>query len=240
MELLTAVGTPKVHGTLHPRKIVERVKLGESLGAGEPPRLGISTKDVRDAFFGFLEPPRISSASVLKKAIVRGVLEENFAYVTGSPTLGADGKFQVPLSKVAHHRQMTEDEIDLDSGFLMVPAAVPAAAVPPSGTGEPGGVVPPPQPGGAPPAITPPGQPGVVPPSPAPAVRTGIRITFPASRDDVFKSFQAIANLTDKSEGGKVRITVEGQCATGYDPNWLRNAVQEPLDEANIEGMEIA
>src|SRR6516165_9723289 len=26
MELLTAVGTPKIHGTLHPRKIAERVK----------------------------------------------------------------------------------------------------------------------------------------------------------------------------------------------------------------------
>ena len=32
MELLTAVGTPKIHGTLHPRKIVERVKLGEPFG----------------------------------------------------------------------------------------------------------------------------------------------------------------------------------------------------------------
>jgi hypothetical protein len=70
-------------------------------------------------------------------------------------------------------------------------------------------------------------------------VRTSIRIAFPASRDDVFKSFQAIANLADKSDGGKIKITVEGQCAAGYDPNWLRNAVQEPLDEASVDGMEI-
>ncbi len=32
MELLTAVGTPKIHGSLHPRKVAERVKLGEALG----------------------------------------------------------------------------------------------------------------------------------------------------------------------------------------------------------------
>jgi hypothetical protein len=114
------VGTPKIHGSLHPRKIVDRVKLGESLGPGEPPRLGVSTKDVRDAFFGFLDPPRITSADALRKAIVRGVGEKVFAYTTGTPTLGPDGKFQVPLSKVAQNRQMTEDEIDLDSGFIWV------------------------------------------------------------------------------------------------------------------------
>src|SRR5205823_9145824 len=85
MELLTSVGTPKIHGSLHPRKIVERVKLGEPLAAGEPPRLGISTKDVRDAFFGFLEPPRISSAQVLRKSIARGVAEGEFAYTSGTP-----------------------------------------------------------------------------------------------------------------------------------------------------------
>jgi hypothetical protein len=55
----------------------------------------------------------------------------------------------------------------------------------------------------------------------------------------VFKSFPAIANLADKSDGGKIKIIVEGQCAAGFDANWLRNAVQEPLDEANIDGMEI-
>ena len=55
----------------------------------------------------------------------------------------------------------------------------------------------------------------------------------------MFKSFQAVANLADKSDGGKIKITFDGQCAAGYDPNWLRNAVLEPLDEANIDGMEI-
>jgi hypothetical protein len=124
MELLTAVGTPKIHGTLHPRKIVERVKLGESLAAGEPPRQGISTQDVCDAFFGFLEPPRISSADVLRKAIVRGVGEGMFGYCSGLPSLGADGKYQVAPSRVALGRTMSDDEVDLENGFVMVPAAV--------------------------------------------------------------------------------------------------------------------
>jgi hypothetical protein len=35
--------------------------------------------------------------------------------------------------------------------------------------------------------------------------------------------------------GAKVRITIEGSSANGYDPSWLRNAVDEPLEEADIE-----
>jgi hypothetical protein len=244
MELLTAVGTPKIHGTLHPRKIVERLKLGESLAPGEPPRQGISTKDVVDAFFGFLEPPRISSADVLRKAVVRGVAESMFGYCSGSPSLGADGKYQIALSKVALGRPISEDEIDLDNGFLMVPVAVPVPAPPATSGGAIGGS-PAPTSGGA--TTTPTGEPlgGGIPGGGAPGggdtptVRTSIRISFPAARDDVFKSFPAIANLADKSDGGKVKIVIDGQAAEGFDASWLRNAVQEPLDEANIEGLEI-
>jgi hypothetical protein len=251
MELLTAVGTPKVHFTLHPRKIVERVKLGEPLAPGESPRLGISTKDVRDAFFGFLEPPRISSASVLQKAIARGVLDGLLAYTSVAPTLGADGKFQVPLSKVAQNRPMSEDEVDLDGGFLMVPGAVPVEVLPPPtpcpkcGKSPCQCTTPPmvcPKCGKLPcECATPPfvcpkcGKAACI----CPKARNSVKITFPASRGDVFNSFQAIANLADKSDDGKIKITVEGQAASGYDPTWLRNAVQEPLDELSIDGLEI-
>ncbi|MBN2291556.1 MAG: DUF499 domain-containing protein, partial [Pirellulales bacterium] len=243
MELLTSVGTPKIHGTLHPRKIVERVKLGESLAEGEPPRLGISTKDVRDAFFGFLEPPRINSDVVLRKSVARGVSEGMFGYCSGKPSLGVDNMFEVAVSKVAFNRLMTDDEVDLDNGFLMMPAAVPMPS-PPTGSGEiSGGVKFPvtgegrstggelPTMGTRPETI---GSGGTT-----PTGRTNIQITFPASRDDVFKSFQAIANLADKSDGGKIKITINGQATSGYDPHWLRNAVEEPLDEADIEGMMI-
>ena len=234
MELLTTVGTPKIHGTLHPRKIAERVKLGESLAQGEAPRQGVSTKDVRDAFFGFLEPPRITSDDVIRKAIARGVSEGMFAYTSGTPVLGADGKYQVALAKVATGPQMSEDEVDLDNGFLMVPVAVPApAATPGSGPLPPGPGPTPPGPGPVTPGT------GPIPAGPRPIVRTSVCISFPATREQVFKSFQAIANLADKSDGGKINVVVHGQAAAGYDPNWLRNAVEEPLDEANIDGMKI-
>lgn len=62
-----------------------------------------------------------------------------------------------------------------------------------------------------------------------------VRLVFSATRDQVFKAFPAIANLADKSDGRKVTISIEGTSAAGYDPSWLRNAVEEPLDEADVE-----
>ena len=173
-------------------------------------------------------------------------MSKRVAYTTGAPSLGPDGKYQVALSKVAIDRPMTDDEVDLDDGFLMVPAAVPISPVSPpkttvdTGTDTDGGAM---TAGEGPATITPVVQPSTVRTTDGggtkPNVRISIRIAFPASRDDVFKSFHAIANLADKSDGGKIRVVIDGQCAAGYDPNWLRNAVQEPLDEANIDGLQI-
>jgi hypothetical protein len=60
-------------------------------------------------------------------------------------------------------------------------------------------------------------------------------LAFRASRDQVFKAFPAVANLAEKSDGGQVTIQVLGVNSQGFDENWLRNAVEEPLDEADIE-----
>jgi RecJ-like exonuclease len=65
-------------------------------------------------------------------------------------------------------------------------------------------------------------------------IRRTVQIAFTATRDQVFKAFPAIANLADKSDGGKITIRVEGTSDRGYDPSWLRNAVEEPLDEAGV------
>jgi hypothetical protein len=60
-------------------------------------------------------------------------------------------------------------------------------------------------------------------------------VTREATRDQIFKAFFAIANLADKSNDRKVTVSVEGTSSEGFDPSWLRNAVEEPLEEADIE-----
>ncbi|MFN3487418.1 MAG: AAA family ATPase, partial [Planctomycetota bacterium] len=101
MELLTSVGTPRVHGSVTPRKIAERVKLGEPVPQGGTPVLGLKASEVLESFFRDIAPPRLASSDVLRKAIARGVTEGIFAYTSGSqPALGADGKFRVSRDKV--------------------------------------------------------------------------------------------------------------------------------------------
>ncbi len=187
-----------------------------------------------ESFFRDIAPPRLESSSVLRKAIARGVTEGTFAYTSGTqPALSPDGKFQVGRDKVVVGRPLAEDEVDFESGFIMVSAAVPdAAAVPAPGPTPGGPAIPTPAPG------TPmqPGAPGAVPLlTPGPGRQNAVRLKFKATRDQIFKAFPAIANLADKSDQGKVTVKVEGMSSAGFDPSWLRNAVEEPLDEANID-----
>ena len=238
MELLTSVGTPRIHGSVTPRKIAERVRLGESLGEGELPIMGIKASDVLESFFRDIAPPRLESTATLRKGIARGVSEGLFAYTSGgSPALGSDGRFQVNRDKVILGRPFA-DEIDFDSGWLMVPAAVPEApASYPCGSG----LV---ETGAAPAQSVHEDLTGIAPATSSGTATTGpevaghkrrVALTFEATREQVFKAFPAIANLADKCDGARVRIRIEGSSAAGFDPSWLRNAVDEPLDEADIE-----
>lgn len=64
---------------------------------------------------------------------------------------------------------------------------------------------------------------------------TRVALSFDATQEQVYKTFHAIAKLADQCEGGKMKLRVERASAAGFEPSWLRNAVQEPLEEANIK-----
>jgi hypothetical protein len=214
MELLTSAGTPKVHGGVTPRKIMDRVKLGEPIAEGEGLRMCIRASEVRDAFFSFISPPRLTHLSALRTAIARGVSDSLFAWYSGPPPLlGNDGKFQVNRERITVGAPLSEEEIDFDSGFLLLPTVLPEVQQP-----EP-----------------PPSDGGTSPQEPTGAQRTAFSIKFNATRNQIFKVFEAIANLADRSDEGKLTIQIDATNAAGYDPTWLRNAVEEPLDEADVE-----
>src|SRR5581483_3971172 len=236
MELLTSAGTPKVHSSVTPRKIVERLRLGEASAPGEAPRLGVKVADILEAFFAFLEPPRLDSAAALRKAIVRGVADSVFAYTSGyMPTLGPDGRYQLPRDKVTFGRTLSDDEIDFDSGFLIMPSAIPEPTAPISAPEPPHPAVNDGPVAGGPVSPSPlsPESPPIAPSTPQ--TNRTVRLSFAVTRDQVFKAFPAIANLAEKSDGGKIVIHIEASSQQGFDPAWLRNAVEEPLDEADIE-----
>jgi hypothetical protein len=237
MELLTSHGAPKVHGSITARKIIERLHLGEAITEGEPPRLGIAIADIVEAFYRDIEPPRLDTAAVLRKAIARGLAESTLAYTSGAvPKLGTDNKYQVNRDRVVVNHAIADDEIDLESGFVMLPSAVPepVASVPSTTAFTPL------QEGAATLLHDAATASLISTTAPTPDKPTGqaqrtLKLTFTATRGQIFKAFPAIANLADKSDGGKITITVESQSQAGFDPAWLRNAVEEPLDEADVE-----
>jgi hypothetical protein len=226
MELLTSL-LPRVFGTLNPAKVVDLFRLGE----GTPPRLGIKTAEVVDGFYSFPGFTRLTTSGVIRKAVARGVQECVFGYVSGTPELGGDGKYQVPLPKVRFKMPVAEDEIDLESGFLMMPQAIPQpAAVPGPGPTPPGGGP------GAGPGVGPgpgPTAPGSTPPvSPGPAPERLVEIAFSADRNQLFIAWNAVANLADMA--GKVSVMLRAESQEGFDQGKLQNGVLEPLREADL------
>jgi hypothetical protein len=229
MELLVDVQR-RVFPTVSPSKIVELFKLGE----GNPPTLGIKTADVVDGFYSFLGFPRLVDSAALKKAIARGIQEGLFGYCSGSaPALGSDGKYQVPLVRVRFNTVVSDDEIDMDSGFLMMPQAVPVPALsqPTAGIGPtnvPGA-------SGIDPTLTltpTAGVPSGASPSDVSAGQKTVEINFSADRNQLFSAWNAIANLADLA--GKVNVTVRADSGEGFDKNKLQNGVLEPLRESDL------
>lgn len=227
MELLVIVQR-KVFGSLAPGKITELYKLG----IDDAPELGVETKKVVEGFFSFLGYPRLISADIVRAAIARGVETGLFAYTTGKPNLGEDRRYLLDLNRVAFDRVVLEDEIDLDSGFLIAPQALPEQVEvdthPTIETGTQVSV-----PTGADESCEESvdlgyGQPTLV----IEGTHNRIELAFSADRNTLYSAWSALANLADLT--GEVSITVRAIAEQGFDPSRLENGVIEPLKELGL------
>ncbi len=216
MELLITVQR-RVFGTLAPGKLVDLFKLGED----ETSDPGIATSEIVAGVFSFLGFPRLLTADVVRNAIARGVETGLFGYVTGRPDLGDDGRYRIDRSRVAFERSVAVDEIDLDSGFLMIPAALPAKPAEPTGTTTgPGGDTT--RPGGG---TTGPGG------DTAPIYdEVKVAFSFVADNKAIYGAWNALANLADLAGEISVSASAEGE----LDKAKLENGVLEPLRELGL------
>jgi len=220
MELLTVVQS-RVFLTLKPTKIVELFRLGED----QPPRLAIRCSEVVSGFYSFLGFTRLTSKDVIQRATAEGVGKGIFGYFSGSvPTLDVFGKYQVARPKVRFNVPVSDDEIDLESGFLMLPQSILDEATPQTTTG--------------PVPLTP----SHDEPSPHPEPATGkgaqaptekvFQVSFTANRDKLYNAWSAAANLADIA--GEVEVSLRAESETGFDRSKLQNGVLEPLREADL------
>jgi len=225
MELLMTL-QPRVFATLTPGKIVELFKLGE----GTPPKRGARTSEIVEGFFSFLGFTRLATGAVIRKAIARGVQEGAFGYAVGTtPEIGTEGRYLVALSKVRVSVPVADDEIDLESGFIMMPQAIPLS--PPTGSVDPAS----PTPVAAEPLAPLAGASGAgatASPAPSVPIQREFEFSFSADRNQLFAAWNAVANLADLA--GKVSVVVRAESEKGFDRSALQNGVIEPLKEADL------
>ncbi len=180
-----------------------------------------------DGFYSFLGFPRLTNSAVIRRAITRGVQEGVFGYTAGAiPTLGADGTYQVAHTKVRCGTAVSDDEIDLESGFVILPHAIPQPVPVPAPQ------PPTPIPTGESMPVPAPTPPGSVPLPARPAAETAVEFAFTADRNQLYTAWNAIANLANLA--GKVTIIVRAESAEGLDRSRLQNGVFEPLREAEL------
>ncbi len=229
LELLTPVHR-KVFDTVAPGKIVDLFKLGVP-ESGSP---GIPTDQVVAGFFSFLGFPRLHSENVVRKAIARGVETGLFGYATGRPALDDTGRFQIARNRVAFGRGIADDEIDLDSGFLIVPAALPEQPAATTGATDDayaGDGTTYPKPGGTT-SIREKPAPGGDGKLPIEETLGELTISFTASRDDLYAAWNALANLADVA--GRVSVSVKATSEAAFDKARIENGVLEPLRELGL------
>ena len=227
MELLSTVQR-KIFGSLAPGKILSLYQLGED-DSREP---GLPTSNVVAGFFSFLGFPRLSSDDAVRKAIARGVETGLFGYTTGHPRLGDDGLYRIDRTRVAFERTVADDEIDLDSGFLILPKALPKKPV--EATSVAGGDektttdVDPTQGAGL---VREPSDSHDVPP-PVVEDEREVAFFFTADRSNLYTAWNALANLADLA--GEVSISAKATSKSGFDRSKLENGVLEPLRELGL------
>lgn len=222
IELLTEIPPPRLFAAVTPEKIVELMRLA----AGDEPVRAVATGQIVDSFYSVLGFPRLENDDALRRAIVQGVDDRVFGYVgrTGKEEvdrLREDGAYLV--SSQAVRIGVVLPDVDMENGFIVLPTAIEVEEVSPEGTDVVSGATEP----VSPTPIT------TMVPQPGERPQTAVCLAMRLTRQQLYAVFQAIGNLADAV--GFIRMVVEARKVDGFDPTWLRNAVLEPLDEADVE-----
>jgi hypothetical protein len=209
-----------VFDTLTPARLVALTKLGQE-------RDFVATEELMKWFFSYFDFPKLKEETALRSAIARGTAGV-LGYVSAAHI--EEGVVVPSRTELIRFETATsEDEIDLGPGcFVLAPAL--AATLRGKEASEEGQ--------GAFDVLGTPtaeeeereeatdGQ-------PVGSKRYRIRVETNASQ--LFRIMPALQNLADRASRFVARIDVEAESEEPFDRSWLRNAVQEHLDEAGVD-----
>ncbi len=189
----------------------------------------IKVDDVIASFFSYFNFPHLTSDEVVIKAVSRGVAEAKFGYTAAART--EESQFVAPSRELIYFgRLLPEDEIEFKDAYLLDATLARELTYVPPIASEPereanSSVVPDPV------AVVP----GTHAPAAIPSMRKRVRLIAQVDKSKVFKLYRVLQNLTDRSQRVEMSVEFTSEVDEAYDPVWLRNAVEEPLDEANID-----
>ncbi|MGH2655928.1 MAG: ATP-binding protein [Actinomycetota bacterium] len=210
----------QVFDSLTPARIATLARLGEE-------RSFVSCAELGKWFFSYFDFPKLRSDEAIKDAIGRGTAG-TFGYVSGAEV--EDGTVRPRRrSSVWFGEPLDASEIDLGPDAFVLSAELaqelrgetgdqpPTAASAedaettvegPSGGPEGGGEV---------------------------AAASRLRLRAAANAAQFFRILPALQNLADRSSRFVARFEIEAEAEDTFDPRWLRNAVEEHLEEAGVE-----
>lgn len=216
--------------TLTPDKLVSLTYLSE--------RQIVPLDQVVKEFYSSLDFPRLVDADLLRDAIARGTSGGKLAY-TAVYQQDDEGLYYFPKPDLVYvDRSLRREEIEL-TGSLLVDADLARSAILPepeeaSVPGEEELPLPSTTSGGEQIPFPTPNVP--VPPSRLDgAPKHTYKLRMETDKPGAFRAFRAIQNLSDRSDRMAVQIEIQAESDAGFDALWLRNAVEEPLDEAYID-----
>ncbi len=61
------------------------------------------------------------------------------------------------------------------------------------------------------------------------------KLTSVTDKSKIFQLFEVLQTLSDKADDMTIKIEVQANTQDKFDPNWIRNAIEEPLDEMEIQ-----
>lgn len=219
-----------VSDTVTYQKLLALARLGVASGEDAPGDF-IACDQLLDWFYSYLDFPKIRDGLALQRAVAAGIEKRALGYTPNARV--AEGRLGVDNPDLVQFAVKVDPaDLDLSAGaFIMTPALAervgPSRVTPPSepgankgeggvGAGQAG------EEGGA----------GTATPAGA-AEEYWLRVE--AEGPDVFKVMEVLQYVSDKARRLKVVFDVTAESKEGFDPVWLRNTVEEPLDEANVK-----
>ena len=174
---------------------------------------GMETKDIVELFFSSPDFPRVVDEDVIKKAIAKCIEDGQLGITPKDKVQIVKGKPRVLKEHVKIQKEIPLEEIDLSSCYVVSPAVV----------------------GGVKEQEAPQIQEEIQKPLiPEEGKIKYIKYTLKkVTRNQLYRCFDALGNLAERC--GSILIRVEAGSEEGIDRTWLKNAVEEPIEELGIE-----